>query len=97
MQIKDIKDGQQKIELTAEVIDKSEERNGISKVTDEAFRVANATIKDDSGTILLTLWNEQIEQVRVGDKVQISNGYVRSFRDVLQLNSGKYGSLSVLV
>jgi hypothetical protein len=44
----------------------------------------------------LTLWNEQIEQVKVGDKVKISNGYVNEFQGELQLTTGKFGKLEVL-
>ena len=46
-------------------------------------------------TIKLTLWNEQIDQVKVDDVVKIENGYVTSFRGEIQLNAGKYGKLSV--
>ncbi|PVX23040.1 MAG: hypothetical protein CW716_13080 [Candidatus Bathyarchaeum sp.] len=58
--------------------------------------VADATIEDETGKITLTLWNDQIAQVSVGDRIRIENGYIKSFRDVLQLNSGKYGTLTVL-
>ena len=96
MKISDIKDGARNISLTADVVEKSDARTAVSKYTNESFRVADATIKDETGTITLNLWNEQIDQVRVGDKVKIDNGYVKAFRDVLQLNSGKYGTLTVL-
>jgi len=96
MKIKDIKDGDKKIFLTAEVTEKAETREAKSKYTDESFRVASATIEDSSGSMILNLWNEQIDQVRVGDTVKIENGYVKAFRDVLQLNSGKYGFLTVV-
>jgi len=42
------------------------------------------------------LWNEQIEQVKLDDNVRIENGYIRSFRGEIQLNVGKYGTLTVL-
>ena len=35
-------------------------------------------------------------KVKLGDKVKIEKGYVKSFRDVLQLSTGKYGKLTVL-
>jgi replication factor A1 len=58
--------------------------------------VANATLKDETGKITLTLWNEQISQVKVGDKIKIENGYAKSFRNVLQLSTGKYGKITVI-
>ena len=96
MKIGDIKGGDRKIDLTAEVTEKSEAREAKSKYTNETFRIASATIEDSTGHMVLNLWNEQIEMVRVGDTVKVENGYVKAFRDVLQLNSGKYGTLTVV-
>jgi replication factor A1 len=96
MKISEIRDGDRKVDLTAKVIKKSETREGTSKVSGEPFKVANATIEDESGTMTLTLWDEQVDQVRVGDRIKVENGYIRSFRADMQLNSGKYGTLTVL-
>jgi replication factor A1 len=52
-------------------------------------------ISDGSGTIKLTLWNDQINQVNVNDKVKVEKGYVTSFKGEIQLNIGKYGILTV--
>lgn len=96
MKINELRDGSRKVDIEANVIQKSETREVRSKYTNETFRVADATIEDETGTITLTLWNEQTEQVNVGDRVRIENGYIKSFRGELQLNSGKYGTLNVL-
>jgi replication factor A1 len=96
LKINELRDGSRRVDIEANVIQKSETREVRSKFTNEAFRVADATIEDETGTITLTLWNEQTEQVNVGDRVRIENGYIKSFRGELQLNSGKYGTLTVL-
>ncbi|OLD04448.1 hypothetical protein AUG19_08140 [archaeon 13_1_20CM_2_54_9] len=57
-------------------------------------QVATATLEDESGSVKVTLWNENISKVAVNDKVSIENGYVDSFRGELQLNVGKYGKMS---
>jgi len=85
-----------RVDLEAQVIQKSETREVRSRYTNETYRVADATMEDETGTVTLTLWNDQIDQVNVGDRVKIDNGYIKSFRGELQLNSGKYGSLTVL-
>ncbi len=59
-------------------------------------RVANATAKDDTGEIKVTLWNEQIDQVKAGDKVKITKGYVNEWQGEKQLTTGKFGQLEVL-
>ena len=96
MKIGEIRDGDRNVNVTAKVIEKSEAREVRSKYNNETYKVADATLEDETGTIKLTLWNEQINQVRVNDRVKIENGYIKSFRGELQLNSGKYGTLTVL-
>lgn len=59
-------------------------------------KVANATLKDDSGSITLTLWNDQFDQVKVGDRVKITKGWVGEWQGENQLSTGKFGSLEIL-
>ena len=96
MDICDIKAGDSGINIEAEVIEKSYAREVRSKFGYRPLMVADATLKDETGKITLTLWNEQVSQVMVGDRVKIENGYAKSFRNVLQLSTGKYGKLSVI-
>ena len=96
LKISDIKDGDNEINIEAEVTEKSYAREVRSKFGYRTLMVADATLKDETGIITLTLWNEQVSQVMVGDRVKIENGYVKSFRGVLQLSTGKYGTLTVI-
>ena len=59
-------------------------------------RVATATIKDESGIIKLSLWNEQIDQVDVGDRIEITNAWCDEWKDEKKLSTGKYGKIKVL-
>ncbi|RLI44232.1 single-stranded DNA-binding protein, partial [Candidatus Bathyarchaeota archaeon] len=95
MKIKDLRDGMRRVNVVAKVIEKSEPREVRSRYRDETYRVADAIISDDTGKIKLTLWNKQIDQVNVDDTVKIENGYIRSFRGEIQLNVGRYGTLTV--
>ena len=85
-----------RVDIEAKVVEKSDTREVRSRYDNKTYQVADAMIKDDTGTIKLTLWNEQIDQVNVDDTVKIENGYIRSFRGEIQLNAGKYGKLSVI-
>ncbi len=96
MKIKDLRDGTKRVDIEAKVIEKTGAREVMSRYKDVVLRVANATISDETGTIKLTLWNDQIEQVNVNDTVKIENGYVTSFRGEIQLNIGRYGKLSIV-
>lgn len=59
-------------------------------------RVANAVIKDETGEVKLTLWNEQIDNVQEGQKISIENGWVKEYREELQVSTGKFGKLNVV-
>ncbi len=94
MKISELKPGMKRVDLTAKVLELSEPRE-VTTRTGEQSRVATAVVTDDSGTMKLTLWNEQIDQVKVNNSVTIENGYVTSFRGETQLNVGRYGKLTV--
>jgi replication factor A1 len=85
-----------RVEIEASVVDKGAPRQVKARFGDEMFNVADAIVQDDSGSIKLTLWNEQIDQVNIGDNIKIENGYVTSFKGEIQLNVGKFGKLSIL-
>ncbi len=95
MNIGELRDGAKRVDIEARVVEKGNTREVQSRYKDETYKVASAVVGDDSGNIKLTLWNEQIEQVQVGDKIRIENGYVTSFKGEIQLNVGKYGKLTV--
>lgn len=94
MKVKEIKPRQGKIDIELEIVDIGEirqfERFG------KVGRVVNAVAKDDTGKISLTLWNDEIDMVKVGDKVKITNGYCSEFQGEKQLSAGKYGKLEVI-
>jgi len=93
MKINELRDGMKRISIQATVTEKSDPREVTSKFG-ETLKVTTAIISDETGTIKLTLWNEQIDQVNVNNVVKIQNGYVTSFRGEIQLNVGKYGTLT---
>ena len=96
MKISELQEDSRKVDLEATVIEKSNSREVRSRYTNETYRVADFTIEDETGTVKLVLWNEQIDQVNVDNKVKVENGYVKTFRGEIQLNIGKYGTLIVL-
>lgn len=94
MDIKDLQVRQGNVDIVVEVVDVGEERS--FEKFGRAGRVATASVKDDTGEVKLTLWNEQIDQVKAGDKVHITNGYVSEYQGEKQLTTGKLGKLEVV-
>jgi replication factor A1 len=58
-------------------------------------QVADATLQDETGTITLTLWGEDIKRYSVGQKVRITDGWVKDFRGKLQISMGRSGKITV--
>ena len=94
--IKDLHDGMKRVDVEAKVVEKSDPREVKSRYKDETYKIVDAVVADETGSIKLTLWNEQIDMVSVGDNIKIENGYVTSFKSELQLNVGKFGKLTVI-
>ena len=94
MAIKDLQARQGQVDLIAEVTEKGDIRE--FEKFGKKGRVCNAQIKDVPGTVKLTLWNEQIDQIKVGDKVHIINGWVAEWQGEKQLSTGKFGQLEVV-
>ncbi len=94
MAIADLKVREGKVDIVVEVIAKDEPRE--FEKFGRTGKVCTATIKDDSGQMKLSLWNEQCDKVDVGDKIHIINGYVNEFQGEPQLTAGKFGRLEIV-
>ena len=91
--ISEIQARQGNIEIAeAEIVSKDEPRE-FEKFGNKG-KVCNCKIKDSSGEeITLTLWNDDCENYKVGDKIKLTNGYCGEFQGEKQLTAGKFGKL----
>jgi len=94
MKLSDIKHDTRRVMLTAKVVEKREPREVNTRYG--ATMVCEAVIEDETGTMILVLWGDEVEKVSEGDTVKIENGYVREWNGSLQLNVGKFGKLNVV-
>jgi len=60
-----------------------------------AAQVADATLQDETGTITLTLWGEDTKRYAVGQKIRITDGWVKDFRGKLQISMGRSGKITI--
>lgn len=95
MKVRDLRSGMRRVDLSAHIVEISEPREVVTRFG-ETHRVATAVVADDTGTIKLSLWDDNISQVKVGDNIKIENGYVTTFQNENQLNVGRFGKLSVI-
>jgi len=94
MQIKDLKPKQGNVDITVDVVDVGDTRE--FQKFGRPGKVATAIAKDETGDIKLTLWNEDIEKVKAGDKVHLTNGYVNEWQGEMQLTTGRMGKLEIV-
>jgi len=93
MTIKDLQPRMGKVDVVVVISEKGEIRE--FEKFGKKGRVCNAKASDATGEIKLSLWNEQIDQVKEGDTVHVTNGYVNEYQGEMQLTTGKFGKLEV--
>jgi len=94
MKIADLRSGQSRVNIEGTITNVGEVRefNRFGRT----IRVATATVKDNSGEINISLWNEDIDKVKKGCKISVSNGFVKEFQGEPQLTAGKFGKIEVI-
>ena len=91
MKISDLQVGMSGVSVTAEVVDISEAREVNTMYGKK--KVADAIIEDDTGSIKLSLWENRIKEISVGDKIKITGAFVTEFKNELQLNIPRTGKI----
>ena len=83
------------VNIKARVLEMPEPKLVLTRFGTEAY-VSNVLIADKTGSIRLSLWNDQIKDVSVDDVIKIENANVASFRGRQQLKLGRIGKLNVI-
>ena len=96
MKIKDVNSEVKWVNLKAKVVKKPIARTVYSRFGNNPLGLSTSTISDDTGSLKMPLWNNQINMVSIGDTIQIENGRIRTFRGELQVSVGKAGKLKVI-
>lgn len=95
LKIENLRVGMKKINVTAEVLQTSEPAKVHTQFRDNAI-VSNAAVADETGKVLLCLWDQQINSVHTGDYIEIKNAHVAMFKGEKQLRLGKNGTITIL-
>ena len=84
--IKDLRVGMKDVDITVE-IDFLGERRRTSGFDND--NLVPAIVKDETGEIQFTFWNDDIKKAKPGKKVKIEDGYVTEYNGQLQLRNLK--------
>ena len=90
--VEELRPGIRGVNLKVKCGTKNDEKEVVSKQTGETLRVTEALVGDESGSIYITLWNDDIDKMVSDHVYKVSNAYTTVFKTSLRLNIGKYGS-----
>lgn len=89
--VKDMNENSKNVNATLKVLEIGEVKDIKSQYGDK--RVCEVKVADGTGSILLSLWDDQIGKIAAGDIISIQNGYISVVRNSMRLNIGKYGKM----
>jgi replication factor A1 len=95
MKARDVRPAMRNVNLELRIVEVEEPRSYVSRSGREG-RVTTAVGEDDSGRIKISLWDRDVDLVKVGSLIRIHNGYSRLFRDEVYVSAGMYGRLEVI-
>ena len=93
--IEDLKVGMKKVNVVAQVLETSAPSKVHTQFRDNAL-VSNAIIGDETGKIMLCLWDQQVNSVHVGENIEVKNAHVALFKGDKQLRLGKSGKIQLM-
>ncbi|HEV8595550.1 MAG TPA: single-stranded DNA-binding protein [Thermoplasmata archaeon] len=93
--VKELNPSTKQVNLLAKVVSVGDRRTIDSKFGGSRT-LCEAVVGDETGTVILSLWEAQIGTVGTGSVLQVNNGYVSLVRGRIRLNVGKYGSLETV-
>ena len=96
VKVEKITSNSKEVNTIVKVISKSEVRNVMSRDRLDSRRVCDALVGDETGSIYLTLWDDNIDKINEEATLRITNGYVNLLRGNMRLNLGRYGSFQLL-
>jgi replication factor A1 len=91
--VRDLTPSSKQVNVHAKVMNVGDPKEVMGKYGDPR-KVAEAVIGDETATIILSLWNEQIGAIAKDDLILVDNGYVSLVRGHMRLNVGRYGNLT---
>ena len=81
------------VNLVVKIVNIDSARSLFSQKSRKEHMVADAFVGDETGSVIMTLWDDQIRRFKVGDVVTIKNGYTALYKGSLRLNVGRTGSI----
>jgi ssDNA-binding replication factor A large subunit len=95
MKINELKAGMRNLSVTGKIDSVGEPRT-VNLKAGGTTTVADAILSDESGSMKLALWGDDVNKVQPGDRVSIENGYINTFKGENSISVGKFGKMTKL-
>ena len=93
IKVASLKPGLRNLNMTVKIVNIGASRTISPRRGGRSHLVAEALVGDETGSVILTLWDDQIKKFKAGDTVEIEDGYTTIFKGSLRLNTGKTGKM----
>ena len=93
MKVQELKPGMPHVNMEVKVLSVSKPKQAVTG-RGIAHEILEVEVGDETGSIMLVLWDEKVIPLEAGDVLQIENGFVSSYRGNWRLNVGKFGKLT---
>lgn len=91
--IKEIKSGMRGVSIANAVVLKVEEKRQVNLKSGGFNFVQDILLGDETGEIAFSAWGGDVGKFSVGDRLNISNGYVNTYKGKNSLSTGKFGKI----
>lgn len=95
LRIAELKPDLRSINVRFLVIEKASVRQVRSKTTGCLHEVCEYTVSDDTGSIKLTLWNDEVDEVSLNETYNLVKGYIRVYDECMFLSLGRLGTITI--
>jgi replication factor A1 len=95
MKLSELRPGMENLTLDVELTSVEEPRE-VETYTGTKHTLVEGTVKDGSGSVGLTVWNEKIGElgeVKPGERLRLVNVFITSYKGTLSVNIGRDSSV----
>ncbi|MFW9990468.1 MAG: single-stranded DNA-binding protein [Candidatus Odinarchaeota archaeon] len=93
LRINELKPFAKRVEVTFKVMNKGDVREIVSKKSGETHYLSDTLVADSTGSIILTLWDRDIDAVEENKVYKLSNSHVIVFQGSMRLSKGRFGEI----
>lgn len=92
MKVNELKPSLRDVNINVKILGIGEPRQITSRKSQNVHSIAEVLVGDETGCVVLNLWDDHITTFQKGDVIQIKNGYTTLFKGFLRLNIGRRGT-----